>query len=384
MRIALLSPGIFPYVVGGIQKHSFNLAKHLAILGIKVDLYHTDFSDAVDIDQLDGMTNAEKENITSIAISWSKRDPFPGHYIRSLQHFSTKLYHQYCQRPPADFIYGQSLTAFSFIKAKRHGEKLPPIGVNLHGYEMFQLPASWKSYLQNQIVLQSPFRRHALEANYVFSLGGKLTELIQDELNIQAEKIIEIPGGIDSSWLVDQIKTASRPIRFIFVGRCERRKGIQELQTAICTHPIWKSRAQFRFIGPIPEDKRLSMPHVSYAGAIRDETLLKHELSQADVLICPSHSEGMPTVILEGMASGLAILATDVGAVRLLVDSKNGVLLPKVSIPSIIQGVDRLLDQSENQLKKMKQTSLDRVQSFTWDRIAACTLDEIQKIIVKV
>ena len=382
MRIALLTPGISPYVIGGLQRHSFNLAKGLARNGVKVDLYHTDFENAVDlsIDDLSGITNLEKKNIENLVIPWPKNDSFPGHYIRSLKLFSNKLYQQYCQRSPVDFIYGQSLTAWCLVREKRKGETLPPIGVNLHGFEMFQRPANIRSYLENQLLFPA-FYRHATEADYLFSFGGRITELIQEQLHIDNGKIIEIPGGIDSSWLVNQTTFPADPIRFIFLGRYERRKGIQEVQAAILQNPEWISHATFRFIGPIPEAKRLKLPHVSYANVIRDETLIQHELRQADILLCPSHSEGMPNVILEGMASGLAILATDVGAVRLLVDSDNGILLPKANVSGVIQGIDEFLRIDKAKIKRMKKFSLDRVKSFTWDRITAQTLSEIRKII---
>ena len=41
MKIAFLSDGIYPFVVGGMQKHSFCLAKELVILGNQVDLFHS-------------------------------------------------------------------------------------------------------------------------------------------------------------------------------------------------------------------------------------------------------------------------------------------------------------------------------------------------------
>ena len=40
MRIALLTDGIYPYVMGGMQRHSYYLAKYLARAGVHVDLYH--------------------------------------------------------------------------------------------------------------------------------------------------------------------------------------------------------------------------------------------------------------------------------------------------------------------------------------------------------
>ena len=40
MKVALLSDGITPFVIGGMQKHSYNLAKYLTIRGVQVTLFH--------------------------------------------------------------------------------------------------------------------------------------------------------------------------------------------------------------------------------------------------------------------------------------------------------------------------------------------------------
>ena len=40
MKIAFFTDGIPPYIIGGMQKHSLNLAKELVLNGIDVDLFH--------------------------------------------------------------------------------------------------------------------------------------------------------------------------------------------------------------------------------------------------------------------------------------------------------------------------------------------------------
>ena len=40
MKVALITDGINPYVIGGMQKHSTYLAKHLVQNGVKLDLFH--------------------------------------------------------------------------------------------------------------------------------------------------------------------------------------------------------------------------------------------------------------------------------------------------------------------------------------------------------
>ena len=94
--------------------------------------------------------------------------------------------------------------------------------------------------------------------------------------------------------------------KFVFVGRNERRKGIEELNAAIRQLKTEKLPPyEIHFIGPIPREHQLTGDHIFYHGEIRDTQKIKELLRASDILICPSHSEGMPNVILEGMASGL-------------------------------------------------------------------------------
>ena len=40
MKIVFLTDGIYPYVVGGMQRHSTNMIKHLVLSGVEVILFH--------------------------------------------------------------------------------------------------------------------------------------------------------------------------------------------------------------------------------------------------------------------------------------------------------------------------------------------------------
>ena len=80
-------------------------------------------------------------------------------------------------------------------------------------------------------------------------------------------------------------------------------------------------------MGPIDESKQIQDSKITYHGPIFDADKLKDILDSMDVLVCPSYSEGMPNVIMEGMARGCAIIATDVGAVSEMLSGTNGWLL---------------------------------------------------------
>ena len=70
-------------------------------------------------------------------------------------------------------------------------------------------------------------------------------------------------------------------------------------------------------------------------------------------MVCPSYSEGMPNVILEAMARGLAIIATDVGAIAEMVDSTNGILMANNKSPLIMSSIMAIIS-NKNKLNFQK------------------------------
>ena len=71
MRVALITDGIWPYVLGGMQKHSFYLCKYLAQNKINIDLVHFNAS-TYEIDKLEFFTDEEKRYINSIIVNFPK------------------------------------------------------------------------------------------------------------------------------------------------------------------------------------------------------------------------------------------------------------------------------------------------------------------------
>jgi glycosyltransferase involved in cell wall biosynthesis len=111
-----------------------------------------------------------------------------------------------------------------------------------------------------------------------------------------------------------------------------------------------------------------------------DEQKIKQILMEADVLVCPSYAEGMPTVIIEAMASSLAILATDVGAVNELVDDTNGWLIRAGNIDQLAKTIQVITNVDRHTLLKKQQASRTKMESrFTWDKVMEKTIEEIKK-----
>lgn len=380
MKIALLTDGIYPYVIGGMQKHSYYLVKYFAQNGIYVDLFHFNKS-SLDINKLEAFTDDEKKYIHSTIIEFPALDKFPGHYVRESYRYSELIFEKIENKLSSyDFIYTKGFSGWKLIKEKRKGLTCPPIGVKFHGYEMFQKAPDFSVKLQHYL-LRGPVSWISQNADYVFSYGGKITGIIKDNMKIPYERILEIPTGIEKQWIRSDAVKEHHPRRFIFLGRYERRKGIEELNSVL-KNLIGKENFIFEFIGPISKDKQIPSNQLIYHGEIREAEKIRKILENADVLVCPSHSEGMPNVILEGMASGLAIIATDVGAVSRQVSEVNGILIPPGNVEALNKAIVKLANVSSDEMIMLKKGSLRVVKdSFLWDNIILQTIDKIKDIV---
>lgn len=374
IRVALVTDGIMPYVVGGMQKHSYYLAKYFAKQQVYVDLFHYNQS-KLDIAALDIFTEAEKKYITGYVVNFPPPARFPGHYVYESYKYSEAIFslikdklHTY------DFIYTKGFAGWKLIAEKHRGNiQCCPIGVKFHGYEMYQVAPDLKIKLQH--LLLRPFvKKISRQADRVFSYGGKITGLIR-QLGVPEDHIIVLPSGIENNYISAEPSPKHEPVKFVFVGRYERRKGIEELNKAIVSLSA-KQPIHISFIGPVPDDKKIQGPAVTYYGEIRDAAEINRILKQHDVLVCPSWSEGFPNVILEAMAAGLAVIATDVGAVSSLVGSDNGILIEPHQQAALEQAITAM--QHEPNLQAMKARSLQKIRdTFNWDQIIVQLIDAI-------
>jgi glycosyltransferase involved in cell wall biosynthesis len=66
-------------------------------------------------------------------------------------------------------------------------------------------------------------------------------------------------------------------------------------------------------------------------------------LAASDLFCLPSYSEGCPNVIVEAIACGRPVVATDVGGIPELVDESCGVLVPARDSGKLREGLERAL-----------------------------------------
>ncbi|MDI6709011.1 MAG: glycosyltransferase family 4 protein, partial [Candidatus Thermoplasmatota archaeon] len=90
--------------------------------------------------------------------------------------------------------------------------------------------------------------------------------------------------------------------------------------------------------------------------------------SASEIFVLPSLAEGLPTVILEAMASGLPIVATDVGGVA---ETLNGVglVIRAANANQLAENMRKLLEDDELR-KRCSKLGRERVKRYDWPRVA--------------
>jgi glycosyltransferase involved in cell wall biosynthesis len=155
-----------------------------------------------------------------------------------------------------------------------------------------------------------------------------------------------------------RIIDVKQKVKFLFVGRLVVNKGLIELITALSTfneynwHLNIVGDGEYRdsivaLIAKLNLGAKITLIGSIPFGSELIETYRKH-----DVVILPSYCEGLPQVILEGMANGCLVMATSVGGVPQVISHlHNGLLFEPQSSDAISEVLSLLTTTNSLELK---------------------------------
>jgi glycosyltransferase involved in cell wall biosynthesis len=130
----------------------------------------------------------------------------------------------------------------------------------------------------------------------------------------------------------------------LYLGRLAGYKGVGDLLEA------WAGvrGATLVVVGEPALDDPVPVPTASPTLLVRGWTAdVAGYLAACDVLVQPSHAEGMSNSTLEGMAAGLSIVSTDVGAAREMLGDDAGVIVPARNPRALAGAIGALVDDAE-------------------------------------
>ncbi|NLD69594.1 MAG: glycosyltransferase family 4 protein [Limnobacter sp.] len=168
-------------------------------------------------------------------------------------------------------------------------------------------------------------------------------------------------------------------LKLVFIGRLVAAKGLFEAIEAIALLRDQGLQVDFVIAGSGVDEQRLRSEvaarglgdRISFAGAVFGQAKMRL-LSQAQVLLYPSYSEGLPYALLEGMAAGALPVTCPVGAIPdVIVDGQHGFLVPPRD-PAALAGAIRWIDQNRCAASAMVRAARARVaHAYSVSRLVA-------------
>jgi glycosyltransferase involved in cell wall biosynthesis len=198
-----------------------------------------------------------------------------------------------------------------------------------------------------------------------------------NEYGVDSSKIAVMWNGVDEKIFCPLNNKEKLEKYVLYTGVLRARKGLFDLMK--CVVLVKKIIPDIKFIicgtGPLLQKLKEQVQNlgleeqVIFLGRV-DRKKLIQMYQNATIHVIPSIYEGLPTVLLEAMACGLPVVATNIGGNRDIISSNvNGLLVPPGSPKEMAQMISVLwVDESlRNRLGHSARETI--LKKYTWDII---------------
>jgi teichuronic acid biosynthesis glycosyltransferase TuaC len=198
------------------------------------------------------------------------------------------------------------------------------------------------------------------QADFVTTVSHDLAKTAKT-LGAAPDHVEAILNGCDTAIFNPQDRAAARQHLglnsadeiVVYIGRLDVRKGLIELIEAVGA--LRKRRPALRcyIVGDGP-DKPLLLEAIARHEATESITLVPpcrtsgvaQWMAASDLVTLPSYREGCPNVVVEALAAGRPIVATNVGGIPELMDDTCGRLIPPQDVPALTKALEEVLDST--------------------------------------
>ncbi len=203
-------------------------------------------------------------------------------------------------------------------------------------------------------------RRGPLIADKVVTLCNAMVPVAQS-FGTQDHQMVRIPNGVSMSH-ADEVdlekalelkQSLNIPVDhrvFLYVGRLSEEKGLRTLFQAVLPTLKNESKRTLCVVGDGPmraELESMSQDYPVKMVGFQNKPAFYYRL--ADLFLLPSHEEGMSNALLEAMAVGLPVVATDVGAAGEMLGDDYPLVRPKdeLEFRLALEAMEKRLAQGE-------------------------------------
>lgn len=258
---------------------------------------------------------------------------------------------------PFQYIYERhSLWSYASMEyAQQHGA----IGVLEVNAPLIEEQRQYRK-LHFERAAQLARRRSFNAASTIVAVSRQLAEQLR-HLTDDPEKIRPIANGVDTDRFAERMArtpTSANPLAIGFVGSFKPWHGVHVLLDAFADLRHRRPQLELWMIGDGPERERMQEKAASFSPEIRDAIRwpgrvdwrdMPSVLQQLDIAVAPypplDQFYFSPLKVMEYMAAGLPVVASDTGQIGdILRNDVNALLVPPGCVPSLSQQLERLVD----------------------------------------
>lgn len=175
-------------------------------------------------------------------------------------------------------------------------------------------------------------------------------------------------------------------VRFLFIGRIMRDKGIEEYLAAAARIRRQHPDTEFQIVGSYEEERYREWlegnDDVKYLGRSDD---VREQIREVDCIVHPSYHEGMSNALLEGAAMGKPLIASNIPGCREVIDDGvNGFVVEPGCVDDLVDKLEIFLSMDRNAWVKMGMKSREKVErEFDRNIVVNAYLEAIEEILSK-
>ena len=398
MKIAFVVTDLSPPRIGGISRVATEIARHLVDLGHEVHAYVLYRKD-------------HDQPVSRFGIHMHYINPGirlnPDYPVIAFSYAAFAQLAQDNQLQTYDIIQSFNLNSIALPRYARQIRQQGSLLVQANFETLsMDIQAKWQEFRQTPAgstlmqILVEQLLAWGYEKSYLHAVDCLITEDQNTcnalrEMNISGEKIYQIPSGVDVNAAqqstapeIDRLRHHKGPV-IGYIGRVDPRKGVQYLIQAFKKfHQRYPDSLLFLAGGSRQAYNKVIQKQIQdfalenaviLLGRIEGSILPYYKL--ADILVIPSLSEGIPITMMEGMASGVPLVVSNLPGITAFIGQEPYVYWSRPADPdSIYQALDQALQQPRQTLK-MVLAAENFAATFSWLEVAKRYLNVYQEII---
>ena len=266
---------------------------------------------------------------------------------------------------------------------------LPPYVMTLHGLEERRIHVmsrefrkgrawhySWKNRLWQRFYNLPRFRWSIRAADGAHAYSRDVWNFLQLKYNLDADRTVYIPNGVEPRFFIPRNYESSGPLRLLYAGTWLDQRGIFYLREALLRLAAQFPGLTMTFAGcGCPPEVIRDFFGPQLASTVVVQPVVPSGNMQGlyaahDVFLFPSLMEGLPSVLLEAMASGMPVITTETcGMPDVVENGFNGLLVPPADACAIEAAALRLATDPALR-RRLGQAAQHSMKRYTWERSA--------------